>query len=213
MHRLTPPLPQRSELYARYLKYPLEFIVALLIGIMLLPLLLLISLLLLLSLRGNPFFYQTRIGRGGKPFRIIKFRSMKNLTDSRGKPLPDEQRTTRIGAFLRHSSLDELPEIINVLKGDMALIGPRPWIPEHMLYFAPHTRERRMRIRPGISGLAQTTGRNSFTFRHRIAYDLHYQRHLSPALDLWIYLHTLGKVLRREDITQCSDAFPTTQHS
>lgn len=210
MNKRHPQLPPKYPPYAHYIKRPADLLLSLSALILLAPLLLLIALLLCLVQGGNPFFCQARIGYRGKLFRLIKFRTMNNHCDSEGRLLPDRQRTTRIGSFLRKSSLDELPEILNVIRGDMSLIGPRPWIPEQMQCFPLRTRTRRMQLRPGISGLAQVLGRNAFTFRQRICCDLYYQRHLSPATDVWIILQTVGKVLRRDGIEQNPEALSFT---
>lgn len=205
----TRQLPPVSQLYQHHLKQPIEWICSVIGFILLLPLLLIIALLLWLIQGGNPLFLQTRIGRRGIPFRLIKFRTMNEQRGKDGKLLPDEQRTTRIGAMLRRSSLDELPEILNVILGDMALIGPRPWIPEQMQHFSQRTRQRRMKLRPGISGLAQVLGRNDIPFRQRVCYDLIYQRHLAPQTDLWILWQTFNKVLKHDGIEQTPEAFHT----
>lgn len=203
----THPLPPVSKKYEQYLKRPIDLVLALPSLILLLPLLALIALLLWLIQGGNPLFLQTRIGQNGRPFRLIKFRTMKDFRDKNGRLLPDAARTTRVGALLRRSSLDELPEIVNVICGDMSLIGPRPWIPEQMQQFPPLTRQRRMKLRPGISGLAQVLGRNDLSFRQRICCDLIYQRHLAPQTDLWILLQTIGKIVKHDGIEQSPRAF------
>lgn len=203
----THQLPPVSQLYQQHFKQPIEWLCAVIGFILLLPLMLSIALLLWLIQGGNPLFLQTRIGHLGIPFRLIKFRTMNEQRGRDGKLLPDEQRTTRIGSLLRRSSLDELPEIINIIRGDMSLIGPRPWIPEQMQQFPQHTLQRRMKLRPGISGLAQVLGRNDIPFRQRIYYDLIYQRHLAPQTDLWILLQTISKVLKHDGIEQTSEAF------
>lgn len=213
MHPNSPQLPPVSPLYEHHLKRPLDLLLSMVALLLLLPFLLVLALLLWLVQGGNPLFLQTRVGRGGRKFRIIKFRTMNNTRDSAGQLLPDAQRITRIGALLRRSSLDELPELLNVIRGDMSLIGPRPWIPEQMAHFSPSSQERRMRVRPGISGLAQVMGRNELTFRQRLRYDLLYRRHLSPETDLWILWHTCGKVLRHDGIEQHPNAFGTTNNS
>ncbi len=210
MYPVTPQLPPASSFYEHRLKRPLDLLLAGGALLLLFPVLLLLGLLLWLVQGGNPLFRQTRVGRNGKEFRIIKFRTMNDTRDSEGRLLPDSRRTTRIGALLRRSSLDELPELLNVISGDMSLIGPRPWIPEQMSHFAPASRERRMRLRPGISGLAQVMGRNALTFRQRLHFDLLYQRHLSPETDLWILWRTCGKVLQQEGIEQHPEAFDST---
>ncbi len=179
----------------------------------LLWLLLPIIFILLIVYRGNPFFVQQRIGRYGKPFNIVKFRTMSNERGANGELLPDEERTTCFGRFLRSTSLDELPELLNVLRGDMSFIGPRPWIPQQMNTFRPSTQQRRMLVRPGMSGLAQIRGRNDLTFRQRVCYDLYYIRHLSLRLDAQILFYTLYKVVLREGIHQRPDALAKRCHA
>ena len=199
-------LPPPRTFYKRIGKRAIDFVSALLMLLVLSPLLLLILVALLLFQGGNPFFLQERVGRKCRPFHIIKFRTMRNTRGADGKLLPDEDRTTLVGKFLRASSLDELPELINVLIGDMSFIGPRPWIPEQMATFDTATRRLRMRIRPGISGLAQVHGRNNLTFRQRVAFDLRYSRQLSMWLDIRILFRTFWKVALSEGIAQRVDA-------
>lgn len=199
-------LPPPRTFYKRAGKRACDFLFALFLLLALSPLLLLILILLVLFQGGNPFFLQTRIGRRCEPFSIVKFRTMTNTRDAEGKLLPDEERTTLVGRFLRASSIDELPELINVLTGDMSFIGPRPWIPEQMATFDAATRRLRMRIRPGISGLAQVHGRNNLTFRQRVAFDLRYSRQLSMWLDIRILFRTFWKVALSEGIAQRVDA-------
>lgn len=199
-------LPPPRTFYKRIGKRIIDFVSALLMLLVLSPLLLLILVALLLFQGGNPFFLQERVGRKCRPFHIIKFRTMRNTCGADGKLLPDEERTTLVGKFLRASSLDELPELLNVLKGDMSFIGPRPWIPEQMATFDTSTRRLRMRIRPGISGLAQVHGRNNLTFRQRVAFDLRYSRQLSMWLDIRILFRTFWKVALSEGIAQRVDA-------
>jgi len=197
---------QYNSFYSRRGKRALDFTGALFGLACLLPLFVILALLLTLIQRTPPFFLQKRIGRGLKPFHIIKFRTMKDIRDAKGNLLPDEERTTPLGALLRSTSLDELPEVINVLLGDMSFIGPRPWIPEQMDIFTPSTREKRMSLRPGITGLAQIHGRNNLTFRQRVCYDLSYHRHLTFRYDLNILFYTFLKVIKREGIQQRPDA-------
>lgn len=197
---------RRKSFYIRIGKRMCDFAFALLLLLLISPILLIILLLLLIFQGGNPFFLQTRIGRNCLPFNIIKFRTMSNARDAQGNLLPDEERTTWIGKLLRASSLDELPELFNVLTGDMSFIGPRPWIPEQMATFDSSTRRYRMRIRPGISGLAQVHGRNNLTFRQRVAFDLRYARKLTMWLDIQILFLTFWKVAKSEGIAQRADA-------
>ncbi len=198
--------------YARYYKRVLDFCISLLGLIILFPLLLLIALLLMLVQGGNPFFSQRRIGYHLFPFNVIKFRTMTNERDAQGELLPDEERTTWLGRLLRATSLDELPELFNVLRGDMSFIGPRPWIPEQMDTFNLTTRAHRMLVRPGISGLAQILGRNDLTFRQRVCYDITYIRHLNLWVDVRILFYTLYKVLLREGIYQRPNALGKPAH-
>lgn len=199
---MTPQLPPYSPLYARYIKRPLEFTAALLMLILLTPLLLFICALLHLLPGGRVIFRQRRTGYRCREFDIIKFRTMTDERDERGELLPDSERTPRLGHLLRSTSLDELPELLSVLKGDMALIGPRPWIPEKLEIFPERTRQRRLAIRPGISGLAQVLGRNELNYRQRVCYDLIYQRHLSFRTDCWILYRTVCKVFKRDGIVE-----------
>ncbi len=205
-HRSVPCRRPRSGLYALCVKRVMDASLALLALLVLSPLLLVLALALAVDLRGNPFFVQTRIGRNLQPFSIVKFRTMNNERDAAGQLLPDDARVTRFGALLRSTSLDELPELVNVLLGQMSLIGPRPWIPEQMATFSLSTQRKRMSVRPGVSGLAQVFGRNNLTFRQRVCYDLVYQRHLSFLQDLRIVFFTFYKVLKREGIAQRPDA-------
>ena len=149
------PLYRNHNFYRRYGKRALDFTGALFGLICLFPVLAILAILLAIVQRTSPFFLQKRIGHGLKPFHIIKFKTMKDTRDKEGNLLPDEERTTVLGSLLRSTSLDELPELINVLLGDMSFIGPRPWIPDQMAIFTPSTRKKRMSLRPGITGLAQ----------------------------------------------------------
>lgn len=175
--------------------------------IILLPLLLIVSGLLVLSTGKSPFFLQTRVGYRGRLFKIIKFKTMTDGTDEHGNLLPDEQRMFPLGSFLRSSSLDELPQLINILKGDMTFVGPRPWIPSQMAAFPPSYCQRRCSVRPGITGMAQIHGRNGIPFCRRLCYDMIYVNNISLKLDLTLLLQTARTVLVREGIHQCSEAF------
>lgn len=144
-------------------------------------------------------FRQLRPGKEEQPFVMWKFRTMVDAADSSGRPLPDGQRMTPVGAFLRRSSLDELPELVNVLKGDMSLVGPRPLLLRYTEFMTPAER-RRYSVRPGITGLAQINGRNSASWDERLALDVWYVDHQSLLLDLKILVHTLAKVVKRSDV-------------
>jgi sugar transferase EpsL len=150
-------------------------------------------------------FRQTRPGLHGQPFMIYKFRTMKDSWDSQGKLLPDEERLTPFGKFLRSSSLDELPELLNVLKGEMSLVGPRPLLMQYMQRYTPE-QKRRHDVRPGITGWAQVKGRNAIAWEDKFALDIWYVEHLSLWLDLKIIGLTLWKILKREGINQSGHA-------
>ena len=182
-------------------KRALDFLLALVLIIALSPLLLLITLLLLLTQGGSPLFCQPRVGYRCRTFYIYKFRTMTNARNPEtGELLPDEARTTWIGRLLRATSLDELPELLNILRGDMSFIGPRPWIPEYMRTFRELTQRVRMSVRPGLSGLAQISGRNNLTYRQRVYLDLHYIRHQTPWFDFVIFFFTFFKVFKMEGV-------------
>lgn len=169
--------------------------------IVLSPLLFMISIAIVADSGLPVFFVQTRPGYKGKPFRIYKFRTMKDLRDKHGNLLPDELRITPLGQFLRSTSLDELPELFNVLKGDMSLVGPRPLLMEYLPLYTPE-QVRRHDVRPGITGLAQVKGRNLLTWEEKFELDTYYVDHWSLWMDFKILLLTLWKVLKREGISQ-----------
>ena len=169
--------------------------------IVLSPLLLAISLLVRI-VHGKPvLFRQTRPGYGGKPFQIYKFRTMTEAHDSHGTPLPDTQRLTRLGRILRATSIDELPELFNILRGEMSLVGPRPLLMQYLERYSPE-QARRHHVLPGITGWAQINGRNALTWDDKFRLDVWYVDHWSMGLDLKILLLTFWKVLRREGINQ-----------
>lgn len=168
---------------------------------LLLPLILIIALLLLIQQGAPVFFRQTRPGLDGKPFKLVKFRSMRELRDEEGRLLPDEKRITRLGAFLRRSSLDELPEFLNVLKGEMSVVGPRPLLMQYLERYSAE-QARRHQVLPGVTGWAQVNGRNALTWEEKFALDVWYVDHWSFWLDLRIILITIGKMLKREGISQ-----------
>ena len=145
------------------------------------------------------FFFQERIGKGEKPFKIIKFKSMTDEKDADGNLLPDAQRLTAAGRFVRSTSIDELPQLINVLKGDMALIGPRPLLPEYLPYYTERERLRHT-VRPGISGWAQVNGRNNLTWDQKLELDAYYVEHLSFLMDLRVLLITVKNVMGGKDV-------------
>lgn len=177
-------------------------VVVLLLG---LPFILLICLLVILNLGSPILFSQVRPGLHGKPFKMYKFRSMTSAVDATGELLPDNQRLTRFGRFLRSSSLDELPGLVNVIKGDMSLVGPRPLLMEYLPLYTPQ-QARRHEMRPGITGWAQVNGRNTLSWEAKFDYDVWYVDHQSLWLDLRILFMTVGKVLKRSDISEQGQA-------
>lgn len=187
-------------MYAKCLKRVLDLLLSFTALVLLSPLLLLLTVLGAVAMRGNPFFTQLRPGLREKPFRMLKLRTMSNQRDASGELLPDELRLNRYGKLLRATSLDELPELINILKGDMALVGPRPLLMEYLDYYNESQRHRHD-VRPGLTGLAQVHGRNAQTWEERFAWDLRYVKEISFALDLRIVLKTVVAVLRHEGIS------------
>ncbi len=182
----------------------MDFTLALLALTVLSPILLLLMLMGSIAMRGNPFFTQLRPGRKDKNgqetiFRLIKFRTMDNRKDPDGNLLPDEVRLNTYGRFLRTTSLDELPELLNILKGDMSIVGPRPQLVRDMTFMTEHQRKRH-NVRPGLTGLAQVSGRNNISWEQKFQYDLQYlEQGITFLGDVKIILQTVGKVLKRSD--------------
>lgn len=187
--------------YKHIIKPLIDKIAAILLLVVLLPVWLPLALLLWIANGGKPFFFQQRPGLNGKVFVLMKFRTMTDKRDAAGKLLPDRQRLTRLGSLVRKTSLDELPQLINVLKGDMSLVGPRPLLVEYLPLYN-ELQHKRHSMRPGITGWAQVNGRNAISWDRRFEYDVWYVEHVSPALDLKIMWLTLLKVLRSEGVTQ-----------
>lgn len=186
-------------MYEKYLKRVLDLMLSMVALMVLSPVLLVLIVLGAVKMKGNPFFTQLRPGKEEKIFRLIKFRSMTCETDAQGNPLPDEVRLTRYGKLLRSTSLDELPELINILKGDMSIVGPRPQLVRDMVFMTSAQR-RRHSVRPGLTGLAQVSGRNNITWEQKFEYDLQYiDGGITFANDVKIILQTVEKVFKRED--------------
>ena len=189
-------------MYANFFKRLIDFVLSLAAVIVLFPVLLVLTVLGAVKMKGNPFFTQLRPGKDEKIFKLIKFRSMTCETDADGNLLPDEQRMTRYGQLLRSTSLDELPELLNILKGDMALVGPRPQLVRDMVFMTPNQR-RRHGIRPGLTGLAQVSGRNNITWEQKLQYDLTYlDSGITLFGDIKILFMTVFKVFKREDVVR-----------
>lgn len=186
-------------MYKHFFKRVIDFAITLVGFICISPIFLVLCILVRLKLGSPIFFKQVRIGKDEKPFRIIKFRTMSDARDSQGNLLPDEERFTKFGNFLRNSSLDELPELLNVLKGDMSLVGPRPLYPIYLPYY---TKEESLRhtVRGGITGLAQINGRALCRWNDRFAYDVRYVKELSLINDIKILWRTFFKVVNEDDI-------------
>lgn len=184
--------------YRKYFKRILDIIISLILLIIFAPVLLLVCLLLITTQR-KVFYIQSRPGRGGKVFHLIKFKTMTDQTDENGKLLPDKDRMTRLGKWLRATSLDELPQLFNVIKGDMSLVGPRPLLLKYLPLYNSR-QARRHDVRPGITGWAQVNGRNAISWQERFEYDVFYVENMSFLLDLKIIWLTLIKVIKREGI-------------
>ena len=186
-------------LYTNFFKRFCDFFAALLGLIFISPIFISLILILLIVNNGSPFFYQKRAGKHGKLFSIIKFKTMNDKRDSEGELLPALQRVTKIGNFCRKFSLDELPQFINILKGHMSLIGPRPLLPQYLLYYNDR-QNKRHEVLPGITGWAQVNGRNTISWEQKFEYDIYYVENQSLILDLRIILKTIDKVINRADI-------------
>lgn len=188
-------------MYKNYFKRIIDFFVALVALLFLSPVFIIVTLCLLVANRGKPFFFQERPGRGEHIFKIVKFKSMNDRTDSEGRLLPDAERLTPVGSFVRKTSLDELPQLINVLKGDMALIGPRPLRTYYLPLYNP-AQKRRHEVRPGITGWAQVNGRNAISWTKKFELDVWYVDNVSFLVDIKIVLMTIMKVFKREGISK-----------
>jgi lipopolysaccharide/colanic/teichoic acid biosynthesis glycosyltransferase len=193
-----------NRFYRDYLKRGLDFIIALVALLCLSPFLLVVTVWLHYANKGaGAFFLQERPGKDGKIFKIIKFKTMTDECDTDGKLLPDKQRLTRVGRFVRSTSIDEVPQLFNVLKGDMAIIGPRPLLVRYLPLYS-HEQARRHEVRPGITGWAQCHGRNSISWTEKFKLDVWYVDHLSFGIDIKVICLTLKKVFARADINQSS---------
>lgn len=192
-------------IYANYIKRALDFSLSLLALLVLSPLLILLTILGAAAMKGNPFFTQPRPGRNEKIFRLIKFRTMSNAKDADGELLPDHLRLNAYGKFLRSTSLDELPELLNILKGDMSIVGPRPLLVRYLDRYNGFQR-RRHEVRPGLTGYAQVNGRNAISWEERFALDVEYITNLSFWMDVKILFGTVKAVLKREGISSETSA-------
>lgn len=187
-------------MYRLFFKRLFDFIVALISFLLLLPLSLSIFIMLFLVNRGSPIFFQLRPGVDGRIFKIFKFKTMHDKRGTDGELLPDSMRLTKVGIFIRKTSLDEIPQLLNVIKGDMSLIGPRPLLPEYLSLYSEEQKKRHF-VRPGITGWAQVNGRNAISWSDKFKFDVWYVDNLTFWLDLRIILMTLKKILIKEGIT------------
>lgn len=189
-------------MYKHFFKRLIDFILVLCVLLVIWPILLIITVWLHFANKGaGAFFTQDRPGKNGKIFKVIKYKTMTDERDAEGNLLPDVDRLTKVGRFVRSTSIDELPQLINVLKGDMALIGPRPLLPQYLPLYSPE-QARRHEVRPGITGWAQIHGRNAISWTKKFEYDVWYVDHCSFLLDLKIVFLTIKKVFIREGISQ-----------
>lgn len=188
-------------MYKNYIKRILDFTMALVGLLFLSPIFIIVTLGLYVVNQGKPFFFQARPGKNERIFKIIKFKTMNDKKDADGNLLSDADRLTPIGAFVRKTSLDEIPQLINVLKGDMSLIGPRPLLPQYLPLYNEEQR-RRHEVRPGITGWAQVNGRNAITWKRKFELDVEYVDNLSLAMDAKVFFTTFKKVFKSEGISQ-----------
>ena len=192
-------------MYAKYFKRILDFVLSLIALIVLSPIMFVTYILVRVKLGKPAIFKQKRPGKDAKIFELYKFRTMTDEKDENGKLLPDEKRLTKFGKFLRSTSLDELPELVNILKGDMAIVGPRPLLVEYLEYYTEEE-SRRHEVKPGLTGLAQISGRNAISWEQKFEKDVEYVDRISIIMDFKIILKTICKVLIREGISQQGEA-------
>ena len=187
-------------MYKSYIKFIIDFIIALFLLIVLSSIIVTTIIFLFIANHGKPFFLQTRPGKNERLFKIIKFKTMNDKKESEGNLLSDAKRLTKVGAFVRKTSLDEIPQLINVIKGDMSLIGPRPLLPEYLPLYNDF-QKRRHEVKPGITGWAQVNGRNLISWQQKFDYDIWYVENISFLLDCKIVFLTIKKVFKREGIS------------
>lgn len=192
-------------MYAKYIKRILDFVLSLMALIVLSPLLVILIILGAVFMRGNPFFTQARPGKNEKIFKLIKFRTMDNRKDKDGKLLPDDVRLNKYGRILRSTSLDELPELINILIGDMSIVGPRPLLVKYLPRYNEEQRHRHD-VRPGLTGYAQAHGRNAVTWEEKFKMDVWYIRNISFITDVKVIIDTVKVVLKRDGISSDTSA-------
>jgi lipopolysaccharide/colanic/teichoic acid biosynthesis glycosyltransferase len=189
------------QVYRNFFKRFLDLIVSLVAFSLLLPVFIIVTILLYIANQGRPFFVQPRPGKNGRIFSLVKFKTMNDRKDATGKLLSDAERLTPVGKFIRKTSLDEIPQLINVIKGEMSLIGPRPLLVEYLPLYND-TQKRRHEVRPGITGWAQVNGRNAIGWKEKFDLDVWYVDNMSFLLDFRIIINTLLKVVKSEGVSQ-----------
>ena len=208
------PLNPNKKMYSIFLKRLVDFLISLMAIVILFPFIIVLVILLTIANKGKPFFFQKRPGKNEKIFTIIKFKTMNDKEDQYGNLLPDVQRITKVGGFVRNASLDELLQLFNVLKGDMSLVGPRPLLVSYLPLY-DQKQARRHEVRPGITGWAQVNGRNTISWEEKFSLDVWYVDNVSFFIDLKILSKTVKKVFLKEDIsaseTDTMEAFKGTQ--
>lgn len=187
-------------MYQNYIKRIIDIIVSIVVLIIVFPILLGVIVLLIITNNGHPFFFQIRPGKNERLFKIVKFKTMNEAKDNNGVLLPDAERMTKVGNFIRKTSLDELPQLLNVIKGEMSLIGPRPLLPEYLPLYT-NEQKKRHNVRPGITGWAQVNGRNAISWEEKFKFDVYYADNISVLLDLKILFLTIKKVMKREGVS------------
>lgn len=192
-------------MYAKFFKRLFDFLISLVALLILWPILLILALIGAIVMKGNPFFTQQRPGKDEKIFKLIKFRTMTNAKDAEGKLLPDEKRLVKYGKFLRSTSLDELPELLNILKGDMAIVGPRPLLVKYLPLYNEEQKHRHD-VRPGLTGYAQVHGRNAISWEEKFKMDVEYTRNITLLGDVKIIFGTVRAVFKREGISSETSA-------
>ncbi|MCL6260031.1 sugar transferase [Aquiflexum sp. TKW24L] len=188
-------------MYSLFLKRVIDLFASLFLLILFFPIIIFVAILLAIVTRNNPFFFQKRPGLHGELFRLIKFKTMIDATDSHGNTLPDEERLKGLGRIIRKTSIDELPQLWNVLIGDMSLVGPRPLLEEYLPLYNSFQTKRHL-VRPGITGLAQVNGRNSLSWEKKFEYDVYYVDNLSFKLDMEIFAKTIKNIFNSDGISQ-----------
>jgi lipopolysaccharide/colanic/teichoic acid biosynthesis glycosyltransferase len=192
-------------MYKNYIKRIIDFSAASIGFIILFPILLIVSVLLYIANEGKPFFTQLRPGKDEVIFKIIKFKTMNDKKDNSGNLMPDAERLTKIGKFVRKTSLDEIPQLLNVIKGEMSLIGPRPLLPSYLEFYTPF-QNRRHEVKPGITGWAQVNGRNTISWEQKFEYDVWYVDHVSFIVDVKIIIKTIQKIIKTNEISALGHA-------